>query len=35
MATSFESVRNHAVREAERGSKDRSKLLRNLNLKQR
>jgi Fic family protein len=35
MASSFESVRNQAVREAEKGGKDRSKLLRNLDSKQR
>jgi hypothetical protein len=35
MATSFENVRNRAVREAERGGKDRSKLLRNLDSRQR
>jgi len=35
MATSFENVRNQAVREAEKGGKDRSKLLRNLDSRQR
>jgi Fic family protein len=35
MATSFENVRNQAVREADKGGKDRSKLLRNLDSRQR
>ena len=35
MATSFEKVRDQALREAERGGKDQSKLLRNLDSKQR
>jgi Fic family protein len=35
MAASFEKVRSQAVREAERGGKDRSKLLRNLDSRQR
>ena len=35
MATSFEKVRDQALREAERGSKDRSKLIRDLDSKQR
>jgi len=35
MATSFEKVRDQALREAEKGSKDQSKLLRNLDSKQR
>jgi len=35
MATSFENVRNQAVHEAERGGKDRFKLLRNLDSRQR
>jgi Fic family protein len=35
MATSFEKVRDQALREAERGSKDQSKLLRSLDAKQR
>lgn len=35
MATSFEKVRDQALREAERGRKDQSKLLRNLDAKQR
>ncbi len=35
MAASFEKVRTQAVREAERGGKDRSKLLRNLDSRQR
>ena len=35
MATSFEKVREQALREAERGGKDQSKLLRNLDNKQR
>ncbi len=35
MATSFEKVRDQAVREAEKGGKDQSKLLRNLDSKQR
>ena len=35
MATSFEKVREHALREAERGRKDQSKLLRDLDAKQR
>lgn len=35
MAASFESVRNQAQREADQGGKDRSKLLRNLDSKQR
>src|SRR5450755_3470752 len=34
MATSFENVRNQAVREAERGGKDRSGLLPNLDARQ-
>ena len=35
MATSFEKVRDHALREAGRGGKDQSKALRNLDAKQR
>ena len=35
MATSFEKVRDQALREAEKGGKDQSKLLRNLDSKQR
>jgi Fic family protein len=35
MATSFEKVRDQALREAERGRKDQSKLLRSLDAKQR
>src|SRR5206468_11536877 len=35
MATSFEKVRDQALREAEKGGKDHSKLLRNLDSKQR
>jgi Fic family protein len=35
MATSFEKVRDQALREVEKGSKDQSKLLRNLDSKQR
>jgi Fic family protein len=35
MAISFEKVRDQAIREAERGGKDRSKLLRDLDSKQR
>jgi len=35
MATSFEKVRDQALREAERGRKDQSKVLRNLDAKQR
>ena len=35
MATSFEKVRDQALREAEKGGKDQSKLLRNLDGKQR
>jgi len=35
VATSFENVRDQAVREAERGGKDQSRLLRNLDSKQR
>jgi Fic family protein len=35
MATSFEKVRDQALREVQRGGKDQSKLLRNLNSKQR
>jgi Fic family protein len=35
MATSFEKVRDQAQREAEKGSKDQSKVLRNLDSKQR
>jgi len=35
MATSFEKVRDQALREAERGGKDQSKMLRNLDAKQR
>src|SRR5713226_6053085 len=35
MATSFEKVRDQALREAEKGRKDQSKLLRNLDSKQR
>jgi Fic family protein len=35
VATSFEKVRDQAVREAERGGKDQSRLLRNLDPKQR
>ena len=35
MATSFEKVRNQALREAEKGGKDQSRLLRNLDAKQR
>jgi Fic family protein len=35
MATSFEKVRDQALREAERGGKDQSKVLRNLDAKQR
>jgi DNA-binding MarR family transcriptional regulator len=35
MATSFEKVRDQALREVERGGKDQSKLLRNLDSKQR
>jgi Fic family protein len=35
MATSFEKVRDQALREAERGGKDQSKALRNLDAKQR
>ena len=35
MATSFEKVRDQALREAEKGGKDRSKLMRNLDSKQR
>jgi Fic family protein len=35
MVTSFEKVRDQAVREAERGGRDQSKLLRNLDPKQR
>jgi Fic family protein len=35
MATAFEKVRDQALREAERGSKDQSKLLRSLDAKQR
>jgi Fic family protein len=35
MASSFENVRNQAVREAHKGGKDRSKLLRNLDSRQR
>src|SRR5260370_31196980 len=35
MATSFEKVRDQAQREAEKGAKDQSKLLRNLDAKQR
>jgi Fic family protein len=35
MATSFEKVRDQAAREAERGGRDHSKLLRNLDSKQR
>jgi Fic family protein len=35
MAISFENVRNQALREAEKGGKDQSKLLRNLDSKQR
>jgi|HubBroStandDraft_6_1064221.scaffolds.fasta_scaffold180519_1 Fic family protein len=35
MATSFEKVRDHALREAERGGKDQSKVLRDLDAKQR
>ena len=35
IATSFEKVRDQAIREAEKGGKDQSKLLRNLDSKQR
>jgi Fic family protein len=35
MATSFERVRDQARREAEKGGKDRSRLMRNLDSKQR
>ncbi len=35
MAASFEKVRDQALREAERGRKDQSKLLRNLDARQR
>jgi Fic family protein len=35
MATSFEKVRDQALREAEKGGKDQSKLMRNLDSKQR
>jgi Fic family protein len=35
MATSFEKVRDQALREAERGGKDQSRVLRNLDAKQR
>ncbi len=35
MATSFEKVRDQVLREAERGGQDQSKLLRNLDSKQR
>jgi DNA-binding MarR family transcriptional regulator len=35
VATSFEKVRDQAVREAEQGGKDQSRLLRNLDPKQR
>jgi Fic family protein len=35
MATSFEKVRDQALREAEKGGKDQSKLMRNLDAKQR
>ena len=35
MATSFERIRDQALREAEKGGKDQSKLLRNLDSKQR
>ena len=35
MATSFEKVRDQALREAEKGARDQSKLLRNLDAKQR
>src|SRR5204863_7850715 len=35
MATSFDKVRDQALREAEKGGKDQSKLLRNLDSKQR
>ena len=35
MAISFEKVRDQALREAERGGKDQSRLLRNLDAKQR